>query len=98
MSQDIFVVIEHLRGQVAEISYVMLAAARQLSQCTGGSVVAVLLGNNAQGLARDLAADRVMYVDHSALVEFTSDAYQVTLTGLIKEQAPRAVIFCHTSI
>ena len=98
MSQDIFVVIEHLRGQVAEISYVMLAAARQLSQCTGGSVVAVLLGNNAQGLAKDLAADRVMYVDHSALVEFTSDAYQVTLTGLIKEQAPRAVIFGHTSI
>ena len=98
MSQDIFVVIEHLRGQVAEISYVMLAAARQLSQITGGRVVAVLLGNNAHGLAKGLAADRVMYVDHSALAEFTSDAYQVTLTDLIKEQAPRAVIFGHTSI
>ena len=98
MSQDIFVVIEHLRGQVAEISYVMLAAARQLSQSTGGSVVAVLLGQNSQGLAKDLAAHRVLYVDHTALAEFTSDAYQMALTDLIKEQAPRAVIFGHTSI
>jgi electron transfer flavoprotein alpha subunit len=98
MSQDIFVVIEHLRGQVAEISYVMLAAARKLSQSTDGSVVAAVLGNNAQGLAKGLAADKVMYVDHTTLAEFTSDAYQIVLTGLIKEQAPRAVIFGHTSI
>jgi electron transfer flavoprotein alpha subunit len=98
MSQDVFVVIEHLRGQVAEISYVILAAARQLSQITGGSVVAVLLGNNAQGLAKGLAADKVMYVDHTTLAEFTSDAYLMVLNDLIKEQAPRAVIFGHTSI
>ena len=36
MNQDIFVVIEHLRGQVADISYVMLAAARELAQWSGG--------------------------------------------------------------
>ena len=98
MSQDIFVVIEHLRGQVADVSYVMLAGARQLSQSSGGGVVAVLLGQNAQGLAGNLAADRVIYVDHPALAEFTSDAYQVVLAGLIQEQAPRAVIFGHSSI
>ena len=98
MSQDIFVVIEHLRGQVADISYVMLAGARQLAQSTGGSVAAVLLGHNAQGLAKDLAAERVLYVDHPALAEFTSDAYQIALASLIKEQSPRVVILGHTSI
>ncbi|MFZ5910786.1 MAG: electron transfer flavoprotein subunit alpha/FixB family protein [Chloroflexota bacterium] len=98
MSQDIFVVIEHLQGKVADISYVMLAAARELSQSAGGNVTAVLLGHKAQDLAKDLAADGVLYVDHPALAEFTSDAYQLTLDTLIKEHSPRAVFFGHTSI
>ena len=98
MSQDIYVVVEHLRGQVADISYVMLAAARVLAQGTGGDVVGVLLGHDAQGLAGKLAADRVLYVDDPALADFTSDAYQKTLAALIGQDQPRAVLFGHTSI
>lgn len=98
MSQDIFVVIEHLRGQVSDTSYVMLAGARQLSKSTGGNVTAVLLGHNAQGLAGKLAADNVLYMDSPALAEFTSEAYQIALGGLIKEHSPRVVLFGHSSI
>ncbi len=98
MSQNIFVFIEHVRGQVAEISYVMLAAARQLAQNTGGEVAAVLLGHNAQDLGKDFAADRVLYIEHAALAEFTSDAYRVALAALIQDQTPRAVLFGHSSI
>jgi len=98
MSENVFVVIEHVRGQVAEISYVMLAAARQLAQSAGSEVVAALLGHNAQGLANDLGADRVLYMEHAALAEFTSDAYRIALAALIKEQSPRAVLFGHSSI
>jgi electron transfer flavoprotein alpha subunit len=98
MNQDIYVVIEHLRGQVADISYVMLAVGRVAAEGTGGDVVAVLLGHDAQGLASDLAADRVLYVDDPALADFTSDAYQTVLAGLISEGEPRAVLFGHTSI
>jgi electron transfer flavoprotein alpha subunit len=98
MSQDIFVIIEHIQNKVEDISYVMLAAARQLSKSSGGAVAAVLLGQNAQGLAGDLAADKVLYMDHAALAEFTPDAYQAALAGLITEQAPRAVLFGHSSI
>lgn len=98
MSQDIFVVIEHLRGGVADISYVMLAAARSLAQGTGGQVVAVLLGKDAQKLAGDLAADKVLYGDSPALAEFTSEAYQIALAKLIEEKSPRAVLFGHTTI
>jgi len=98
MNQDIYVVVEHLRGQVADISYVMLAAARTLAQGTGGSVTAVLLGHDAQGLAGNLAADRVLYVDHPALADFTSDAYLAALSALINENQPRAVLLGHTSV
>jgi len=106
MNQDIYVVIEHLRGQVAEISFVMLAGARELAKGLSGNVVAVLLGHKAQGLAGNpsagsgqyLAADKVLYIDHPALADFTSDAYQKALTGLISKDQPRAVLFGSTSI
>ena len=98
MSQDIFVVVEHLRGQVADISYVMAAAGRVMAQATGGQVVAVLLGRDAQELARDLAADRVLYVEHPALADFTSAAYQTVLESLLREHAPRAALIGDTSI
>lgn len=98
MSQDIFVLIEHLRGQVADISFVMLAAARTLAQSLGGCVTAVLLGKDAQKLAANLATDKVLYADHAALAEFTSEAYQLTLVKLIEEQVPRAFLFGHTTI
>jgi electron transfer flavoprotein alpha subunit len=98
MSQDIFVVIEHLQGKVLDVSYIMLAAARQLAHSTSSGVTAVLLGHNAQGLAGNLGADKVLYMDHPALVEFTSDAYQTALAGLIQEHSPRAVLFGHSSI
>ena len=106
MNQDIYVIVEHLRGQVAEISYVMLAGARELAKGSGGSVVAVLLGHNAQGLAGNpsagsgqcLAADKVLSLEHPALAEFTSDAYQKALAGLIGKDQPRVVIFGSTSI
>ncbi len=98
MSQDIYVVIEHLQGQVMDISYVMLAAARVLAQGTSGKVVAVFLGHNAKGLAADFAADQVLYMDHPMLADFTPDAYRQTLATLIRDDAPRAVLFGDTSI
>jgi electron transfer flavoprotein alpha subunit len=98
MSQDIYVVIEHLRGQVADISYVILAAAHALTQGTGGNVVAVLLGHDAQGLADGLNADGVLYIDHKSLADFTSDAYQQALASLIDKNSPRAVLLGHTSV
>ena len=106
MNQDTYVVIEHLRGQVAEISLVMLAGARELAKGAGGNVVAVLLGHNSQGLVSNpssasglyLAADKVLSIDHPALADFTSDAYLKILAELIARDKPRAVLFGSTSI
>ncbi|MFH1524035.1 MAG: electron transfer flavoprotein subunit alpha/FixB family protein [Chloroflexota bacterium] len=98
MSEDIFVVVEHLQGQISDLSYVMLAGARHLAKSIGGNVTAVLLGHNAQGLAANLAADKVLCMEHPALAEFTSDAYLIALAELIQENSPRVVIFGHSTI
>jgi electron transfer flavoprotein alpha subunit len=98
MNQDIYVVIEHLRGQVADITYVMLAAARNAAHLTGGRVIAVLLGHNSDQLVNNMAADEVLYANHPALADFTSHAYQLVLADLVSKNLPRAVLFGHTSI
>ncbi len=98
MNQDILVTIEHIRGQLADISYMMLAAGRMLAEQTGGELVALLLGHNQQQLASDLEADGVWYTDHPTLAEFTPGAYLEVLAGQIQLASPRAVLFGHSSI
>jgi len=98
MSREIHVVVEHLQGLVADITYVSLAAARALAGPTGAEVVGLLLGHQVEGLAADLAADRVVYVDDPALGDFTPDSYAATLAGLVEERQPLAVLFGDTSM
>jgi electron transfer flavoprotein alpha subunit len=98
MGQDIHILIEHNQGQVADISYMMLAAGRQLADTFGSQVVAIILGHGSQGLAKTLAADRVVIVDHPALLDFNPDAFVITLTEIIKTKQPRVVLMGNTTI
>jgi electron transfer flavoprotein alpha subunit len=98
MKQDIYVLIEHLQGQVAELSYMMLAAARSIAEDEGSAIVAVFLGHKEQELANDLAASRVLYFDHPELINFTPAIYQKVISALVLENKPRLVLFGDTSI
>lgn len=96
-TMDVYVVIEHIRGQVAEISYLLLAAGRQLVEKTGGSLAAVVLSQNSQELAKGLRADRILCCDHPSLMDFNPEVYLQVLTSLIQAQRPRLVLFGDTS-
>jgi len=98
MSENILVITEHLQGQVLDITYIMLAGARQLTEGTGGEVIAVLLGHKAQSLTKDFNADKVHSYDRPSLENFSPDAYLKVLETEINEEQPRAVLFGHTSI
>lgn len=98
MSQDIYVLIEHIQGEVSEISYTMTAAARDLAQHSGGDVVGILLGSGSKQLADDLAVDRVIYCDHPALKDFSSDAWKRTLSAILEENTPQVALFGNTTI
>jgi len=98
MSENILVITEHLQGHVLDITYVMLAGARQLAQQTGGKVIAVLLGYKAQSLTKDFNADKVHSYDRPSLEHFSPDAYLRVLETEINEEQPRAVLFGHTTI
>lgn len=98
MTQDIYVVIEHIRGELSDISYIMTAAANELAKTQGGSTVGILLGSGAVNLVDDLALDRVISCDHPALKDFSPDAWKKTLIALFGEYSPRVIIFGNTTI
>lgn len=98
MPQDVYVLIEHLHGEVAELSYVMLAAGRSLVEGTEGEVIALVFGQDVKDLTKDLAAGTVYTIEHSQLSEFTSEAYLQVLEALVQERQPRAVIAGDTSV
>lgn len=97
MGPNIFVLIEHIRGQVSDLSYMMLAQAKQIAPTLGGKVSALLLGSGANPLAKDLAADEVWYMDSPALADFTGEAYAKALTPLFQEQANCLALFGDTT-
>lgn len=98
MSQDIFVLIEHIQGQVSEISAILLSAGRQLSIIHNSKLIAILLGHQNQDLIKRISADQVIYVDHPSLKEFNQDAYFFTISEIIKSKQPLIVLIGNTTI
>jgi electron transfer flavoprotein alpha subunit len=94
MSNDIFVLVEHHAGAVADPTHELLGLAGSLD----GPTVACLLGSGARGLADGLAADTVISVDDPALANFVPEAYAATLASLIAERDPRLVLIANTTV
>jgi electron transfer flavoprotein alpha subunit len=96
---EIWVVVEHLRGQLTETTGLMLAAARSLAEAAGGLVTALLLGHEVGGLTGRLGkADRVLGLDHPSLAGFNPDAWLEAVCAVLPDPRPRAVLFGHTTM
>ncbi len=99
MTQDVFVLVEHLGGKVSEISFELLGRGKELATSAGGKLVALLLGSGAKGLAAELAAaDAVLSVDHAALGQYTPEAYERTLVEIARARGPRLLLTSGTTI
>ncbi len=99
MSQDIFVVAEHLRGTLADVTFELLGKGRELADATGGALVAVLLGGDAAALAGGLGiADGVVHVDHPSLAEFNPESASAALVEVVAQRSPRLLLVANTSM
>ncbi|MFQ5628165.1 MAG: electron transfer flavoprotein subunit alpha/FixB family protein [bacterium] len=97
MSQDIFVVAEHLNGEIADVTYEMLGKAKSLA--SGGQVVCVLMGSNMQAAAGKLgAADKVIYAEHEQLTNFNPESYTAALSEIVGQHKPRLTLIANTSM
>ena len=99
MSNQIFVIVEHLKGNIDDITFEMLGKGKEIAGTTGGELVAVLLGSGADGLAAQLgAADKVIYVDDANLAEFNPQAYCKAVSSIIGQYQPKMVLVGNTSM
>ncbi len=97
--REIFVLTEHRQGQIRDITFEMLTKGRQLAEKTNTELTAVLLGKDVKEKAKTLSeyAKKVLLVEDPKLENFNSEAYQKTLSNLIKERKPLLTLIGHTS-
>ncbi|MFQ5707745.1 MAG: electron transfer flavoprotein subunit alpha/FixB family protein [bacterium] len=99
MSNDIFVVAEHLKGNLEDVTFELLGKGRELAQAAGGKLMGVLLGHGVKSLAEQMgAAHKVVYVDHEQLAQFNPEAYALILAEVVQAQNPRVVLVPNTSM
>jgi electron transfer flavoprotein alpha subunit len=93
MTGNVWVLAEHWRGRLSDLTVEGLVLGRELATGFGSRLEAVLLGSGAQALAAGLgAADAVLSVDHPSLAEPNPEAYCHALAALMKARHPAVVL------
>ena len=99
MSKSVLVVAETREGNIRNVSFEALAAAKKIA--AGGKVTAALFGQVDRSLAEQLAhygADQIDLLTNEELNEYTTDAFTQALTQVINVEKPDAVLLGHTAI
>ena len=89
---SVLVVAEQLQGQVRDVTYELVSAAREL----GGPVVVAVIGSDPASL--DVSREGVDEVVHVRVeqTEFENDVYQAALESLLAERQPEVVLLGFT--
>jgi electron transfer flavoprotein alpha subunit len=95
MSNDVFVIAEHMDGKFSDVSFEMVGKARELASALSGGTVAVVVGSGVD--ANFFASDSTIHVDDAALSQFNPEAYGKVIEALVREKAPRLVLFGWTA-
>jgi electron transfer flavoprotein alpha subunit len=95
MSNDVFVITEHLDGKFSDVSFELVGKAKGLASAWGGQSVAVVVGSGVD--ANVFASDSTLQFDDAALSQFNPEAYAKVIEALIKEKSPRVVLLGWTA-
>lgn len=99
MSKNVLVLGEAREGELRNVSFETIAAAKTISE--GGTVTAVLLGDSVENLAQEMVqygADRVVTVEHPHLKQYTSDAYSQAFMAVYEQEKPDVIVLGHTAM
>lgn len=99
MSNQVFVITEHIKGKFDDITFEMLGKGKEVAAGLGGELVAVLLGNNVKSMAGQLgAAAKVICVESPQLENFSPETYSKAVSAVIAAHKPKLVITGYTSM
>ena len=78
MAENIFVYVDHFKGEALSASWEVVGAARTLAEQQGGEVIAIVIGENIGELAEkaiQYGADKSLYMDQAELADFRPEPY-----------------------
>lgn len=95
MSKDIWVVVEHWKGQVSPVTRELIGRARTLADGAGGNVQALVLAADADALAGQLGGlgvDGACCVSSPELTRYRTRPYVDAAAAVIRKSTPMAVL------
>jgi electron transfer flavoprotein alpha subunit len=95
---EIFVVVEHRKGEVREITYQLFWKANELCQKLSHTLTAVFLSGKDEAFLAEIRerADKVIIFEDERVKNFDGDLYKELLARLIKEHRPFLTLMGHT--
>ena len=96
---DIYVLVEHRKGQIRDITYEMLTLGRELAEKHNMKLTAILLAEDSNKFAGNIKkhAHNLLCVDNTNLKNFNAEIYQRILSKIIKEKNPFLTLIGHTA-
>jgi electron transfer flavoprotein alpha subunit len=98
--KGVWVFIEHRDGHIRNVSMELVGEGRKLAEELGEEVSAVLIGDNVAEMSKDLfasGADNVYLAEGSAFKNYTTDAYTIAFTHLIRKYRPSVILLGATN-
>jgi electron transfer flavoprotein alpha subunit len=98
--KGVWVFIEHRDGLIRNVSLELLGEGRKLAEELGEEVSAVLIGDKVVEMSKDLfasGADNVYLAEGAAFKHYTTDAYTIVFTHLIKKYLPSVILLGATN-
>jgi electron transfer flavoprotein alpha subunit len=99
--KGVWVFCEQREGKLMNTDFELISEGRKLADELGVELCGVLLGDNVEGIAKELGgygADKVYVCDHPLLKDYTTDAYTKVICDLVEEKKPEIVLYGATNI
>ena len=97
----VWVFCEQRQGTMMPTSFELISEGRKLANELGTKLYGILLGNNVEGIAKELGgygADGVYVCEDALLENYTTDAYTKVICDVIEEYKPEIMLIGATNI
>jgi electron transfer flavoprotein alpha subunit len=99
--KDVWVYCEQRQGKLMPTDFELISEGRKLADELGVNLCGLLLGDNVEGLAKELGgygADKVYVCNSPLMKDYTTDAYAKVICDAVNQLKPEVVLFGATNI
>ena len=99
--KNVWVFCEQRQGKMMPTTFELISEGRKLADELGVELCGILLGDNVDGVAKELGgygADKVYVYNSPLLKDYTTDAYTKVITDAVEEIKPEILLFGASNI